>query len=312
MTGPTTPDTHETRLVTTPDGRTLEVLLTGPEDGLPLVFHHGTPQAAVPFGILERPATERGLRVVQYSRPGYGRSTPRDDAATTATVADDAADTATVLDALGHREFVTLGWSGGGPRALACAALLPGRCLAAVSGVGIAPPDAVGLDPLDGMGPENVAEYTAVARGADALTAFLEEHGTPVLQATGDDIVRELGGLLPPVDRAAMTGELGEYLAAASRHAGARGIVGWRDDDLTHTRPWGFDLDDVTVPTAVWQGTEDLMVPFAHAQWLATHVAGTRAHLVEGEGHVSLLMRMGDVLDDLLDLAGRGAPTATR
>ena len=294
---------HERHLVRTTDGRGLEVLVTGPADGLPLVFHHGTPQAAVPFGILERFATERGLRTVSYSRPGYGASTPRSDAATTATIADDASDTAAVLDALGLDRFVTLGWSGGGPRALACAALLPGRCLAATSGVGIAPPDAEGLDPLEGMGPENVAEYTAVAAGADALTAFLEEHGAPVLSSSADDIARELGGLLPPVDRAAMTGELADYLASASRHAGAQGVVGWRDDDLTHTRPWGFDVRAIEVPTAVWQGTEDLMVPFAHAQWLAAHVAGARAHLVEGEGHVSLLMRMGDILDDLLAMA---------
>ena len=261
---------HEHHLVRTTDGRDLEVLVTGPADGLPLVFHHGTPQAAVPFGILERFATERGLRTVSYSRPGYGASTPRSDAATTATIADDASDTAAVLDALGLDRFVTLGWSGGGPRALACAALLPGRCLAATSGVGIAPPDAEGLDPLEGMGPENVAEYTAVAAGADALTAFLEEHGAPVLSSSADDIARDFG---------------------------------WRDDDLTHTRPWGFDVRAIEVPTAVWQGTEDLMVPFAHAQWLAAHVAGARAHLVEGEGHVSLLMRMGDILDDLLAMA---------
>lgn len=294
---------HDTQLVRTADGRDLEVLVTGPADGLPLVFHHGTPQAAVPFGILERPATERGLRTVSYSRPGYGRSTPRPDAATTATVADDANDTAAVLDALGLDTFVTLGWSGGGPRALACAALLPTRCLAATSGVGIAPPDAEGLDPVAGMGPENVAEYTAVAAGPEALTAFLEEHGTPVLTATAEEITLELGGLLPPVDRAAMTGELADYLAASTRHAGAQGIVGWRDDDLTHTRPWGFDVGAIEVPTAVWQGTEDLMVPFAHAEWLAAHVAGARAHLVDGEGHLSLLMRMGDILDDLLSLA---------
>lgn len=294
---------HDTQLVRTADGRDLEILVTGPGDGLPLVFHHGTPQAAVPFGILERPATERGLRTISYSRPGYGRSTPRPDAATTATVADDANDTAAVLDALGLDTFVTLGWSGGGPRALACAAMLPTRCLAATSGVGIAPPDAEGLDPVAGMGPENVAEYTAVAAGPEALTAFLEEHGTPVLAATAEDITRELGGLLPPVDRAAMTGELADYLAASTRHAGAQGIVGWRDDDLTHTRAWGFDVGAIEVPTAVWQGTEDLMVPFAHAEWLAAHVAGARAHLVDGEGHLSLLMRMGDILDDLLSLA---------
>jgi pimeloyl-ACP methyl ester carboxylesterase len=200
------PNSHETHEVATADGRVLEVLTTGPEDGLPLVFHHGTPQAAVPYGILERPATARRLRTIACSRPGYGRSTPRDDAAKTATVADDALDTATILDYFGLGEFVTLGWSGGGPRALACAAMLPDRCRAATCGVGIAPPDAVGLDLLAGMAPENIAEYTAVARGADALTAFLEEHGAPMFSVTADLIVLGLGELLPDVDKAALTG----------------------------------------------------------------------------------------------------------
>ncbi|EWT02326.1 alpha/beta hydrolase [Intrasporangium oryzae NRRL B-24470] len=290
------------------DGRELEVLVTGPDGGVPFVFHHGTPQGAVPFGILERAATTRGLLTISYSRPGYGRSTPRVDAATTATVADDAADTAAILDHLGHTEFITLGWSGGGPRALACAAMLPDRCRAATSGVGIAPPDAEGLDLLAGMGPENVEEYGAVSGGIEALTAWLEEHGTPLFSVTAADVVAELGGLLPPVDQAALTGELAEYLAASCRHAGHQGIVGWRDDDLTHTRPWGFDVADVHVPTSIWQGTEDLMVPFAHAVWLSEHVAGTRPHLVQGEGHISLLMKIEQILDDLLDLAGLQPP----
>ncbi|SOC49560.1 Pimeloyl-ACP methyl ester carboxylesterase [Blastococcus aggregatus] len=300
----TDPTSHATHLVPTPDGRVLEVLTTGPEDGFPLVFHHGTPQAAVPYGILERPASARQLRTIAYSRPGYGRSTPRSDAVSTATVADDARDTATILDHLGLDEFITLGWSGGGPRALACAAMLPGRCRAATCGVGIAPPDAAGLDLLAGMAPENVAEYTAVGRGADALAAYLEEHGAPMFSVTADLIVLGMGALLPDVDKAALTGELAEYLAASTRRAGMQGIVGWRDDDLTHSRPWGFDMGEIVVPVSIWQGTEDRMVPFAHAVWLSRHVAGARAHLVEGEGHVSLVMRMDRVLDDLVQQAG--------
>jgi pimeloyl-ACP methyl ester carboxylesterase len=303
--------THETVMVPVADDRELEVLVTGPEDGFPFVFHHGTPQGAVPCGIIERPATARRLRTIAYSRPGYGRSTPRTDAATIATVADDAADTAAILDHLGHTEFITLGWSGGGPRALACAAMLPGRCRAAASGAGIAPPDAQGLDVMAGMGPENVEEYTAVSQGREALTAWLEENGTPYFSVTADEVVAQLGGLLPPVDRAALTGELAEYLAASCRHAGLQGIVGWRDDDLTHTRPWGFDLGQVRVPTSVWHGTEDLMAPFAHAVWLSKHVARTRPHLLEGEGHLSLIMKMDEVLDDLLDLAGLQPPGRT-
>ena len=295
MTGPTAMQ------VPASDGRELEVLLSGPEDGYPFVYHHGTPQGAVPCPFVESPATQRGLRVIAYSRPGYGRSTPRDDATSTATVADDAA---AILDHLGLDDFVTLGWSGGAPRALACAAMLPGRCRAAASGVGPTPPDAVGLDWMAGMGPENVAEYTAVREGPEAITAFLEAVAPGVFSASASGLIEEMSGLLPPVDRAALTGEVGDYLAASMRHAGHQGIVGWRDDDLTHSRPWGFDVGDITVPVSVWQGTEDLMVPLGHAVWLSEHVAGASAHLVEGEGHLSLFTRVDTILDVLLERAG--------
>src|SRR5262245_50560957 len=157
-------------MVQTADGRTLEVLTSGPDDGLPLLFHWGTPQGAVQFGIMERPAVARGLRVVSYSRPGYGLSSPRQGAAT---VADDAADAVAVLDHLGLHEFVTLGWSGGGPRALACAALYPGRCLAATSGAGVGPYGVPGLDFMAGMGPENLDEFGAALAGAEALEDWL-------------------------------------------------------------------------------------------------------------------------------------------
>ena len=89
-------------------------------------------------------------------------------------MADVAADVAAVLDALGLDTFVTAGWSGGGPHALACAALLPGRCLAAASIAGAAPFHAPGLDFTAGMGPENVEEFAAAVRGIAALTEFLD------------------------------------------------------------------------------------------------------------------------------------------
>ncbi len=286
------------------DDRTLEVLSYGRDDGFPLVFHHGTPVAAVLDPMLDAAASSRGLRVLAASRPGYGGSGPRPDRGSTATVADDARDSALVLDALGLDTFVTLGWSGGGPRALACAAVLPGRCLAAACGVGLAPPAEFDGDIRDGMGEENVLEYTAAFAGSVELTTFLEEFSPGVFSATPADVADSLGDLIPPVDRAALTGEFAEHLAASFRHAGRQGIVGWHDDDLTHVRPWGFSVGDIATPVALWQGTEDRMVPFAHAEWLVAHVPGARAHLEEGEGHLSLLARMPDILDDLLDLAG--------
>ena len=290
-------------MVESADGRTLEVLISGPDDGLPLLFHWGTPQGAVPFGILERPAVARNLRVVSYSRPGYGASSPRREEAA-ATVADDAADAAAVLDHLGLHGFVTLGWSGGGPRALACAALLPGRCLAAASGAGAAPASAQGLDFLAGMGPENIEEYEAAMAGPQALEDWLSGHAPATFAITAKDVIASFGQLLPEVDKAALTGELAECMADSLRRAGQQGIVGWRDDDLTLIRPWGFDLAAIEVPVSVWQGGQDKMVPYAHGAWLAEHIPGARAHLYHSEGHISLVMQMDRILDDLLARAG--------
>ncbi|MDQ2810722.1 MAG: alpha/beta hydrolase, partial [Actinomycetota bacterium] len=204
--------------------------------------------------------------------------------------------------------------SGGGPHALACAAALPGRCLAAASIAGVAPYQAPGLDFLAGMGQENVEEFGAAVQGEAALTRFLE-HELPVLSAvTGADVAQALGGLVIAADQATLTGQFADHMAAALRAAMTSGVAGWRDDDLAFVKDWGFSLgwapespagDTPAAPVAVWQGDQDKMVPFAHGQWLAAHIPGARTHLIPGEGHLSLTVSSLDrILDDLLDLAG--------
>ena len=288
--------------VVTADGRELEVLTAGAEDGFPLVYHSGSPSAAVPCGFISDAADDAGLRLVTYSRPGYGGSTPR--SRPEPRFADDVQDTVAVLDALGAGEFVTWGWSGGGPRALACAALLPDRCRAAATLAAVGPYDGDGLDWSAGMAEENVTEYAAAAAGRVAYTELMTEYFLPMASVTAEEVGESLGGLLTPVDRAAVTDELAEYLASAFRRSAAQGVVGVVDDGLAAVSPWGFDLADIRVPVAVWQGREDAMVPFAHGEWLAAHVPGARAHLLEDEGHLSLLGRLPEILAELKDLAG--------
>lgn len=292
--------------VTTPDGRTLEVLVEGDPDGFPWLYHSGSPSAAVSYPPFDEAAHRAGLRLITFSRPGYGGSSPRPHPPGGPRFAHDVADAVTVLDHLGVEEFVTLGWSGGGPRALACAALLPGRCRAATTLAGVAPHDGAGLDWSAGMAPENVAEYAAAAAGPEAYAAYLEAEFMPVLQATADDLVEAMGGLLTPVDAAVLTPAYAAWLAADFARAGAQGVVGVRDDGLAAVSPWGFDLASITVPVSVWQGCEDAMVPFAHGQWLAQHVPGARSHLLDDEGHLSLAGRIDELLADLRDLAGLG------
>ncbi len=298
-----------------PDGRSIEVLIAGPPDGLPLVLHEGTPVGLVLYPPTVQAAGVRGLRTILTARPGYEASTPRPGRR----VVDVAADIAAVLDALGADTFVTLGWSGGGPHTLACAAALPGRCLAAASIAGVAPYTARGLDWPAGMGPENVEEFGAAIAGEAKLTGFLDAAAVTFSALTGASVAESLGGLVIEADKAALTGEYADYIANALRASLNSGIAGWRDDDLAFTKDWGFSLGwdapadapasyprgTPAAPVAIWQGDQDQMVPYAHGQWLAANIPGARVHLMPGEGHLSLTVSsFGLILDDLLDLAG--------
>jgi len=286
--------------LTTPDGRRLEYLLGGAADGLPLLFHVGTPNCAADFSVISRPATEHGLRLICYSRPGYAGSTERPGR----TVADAIDDVTVLLDSLGVDRFVTAGWSGGGPHALACAALLPERCRAAAVLAGVAPYDAAGLDFLAGMGEDNLAEFGAALAGRERLQEYLDGVAPHLAEVTGESVTTGLESLLPEVDKRALTGEFADQMAATFRRALSSGVAGWRDDDLAFVRDWGFGLSDLTVPVAIWQGGQDLMVPFAHGRWLAGAIPGVRSHLLPDEGHISLISQGSTIFADLIELAG--------
>ena len=290
--------------VPTPDGRTLEVVTGGDPAGFPLVFHGGSPSAAVPYAPLLHAAASAGLRLVTFSRPGYGASSPRAADQGPPRFADDVADTVTVLDHLGIDTFVTLGWSGGGPRALGCAALLPDRCRAAASLAGVAPHHAPDLDWSAGMAPENVAEYAAATAGREEYAAYLTAEFLPVMEATPDDLAASMGELFTDADRAALDAPMLAWMVELFRHAAAQGITGVLDDGLACVSEWGFDPATITVPTSIWQGDADAMVPFAHGEWLATHVPGARAHLLPGAGHLLVATHVDEALAELGELAG--------
>ena len=279
-----------------PDGRDLEVVVSGPADGIPLVYHHGTPGSAHQSRSTARAAHALGLRLVTFSRPGYGGSHRRAGRA----VADVAEEVTAVLDALGADRCLTAGWSGGGPHALATAAALGDRVAGALVIAGVMPADVPGADLTAGMGEQNVEEFALASAGEAALRPYLEAEAPGLRGASAAELIAALASLLPEVDRACLTDEYGEDLAADFSAALAHGVDGWLDDDLAFTRPWGFDLASIATPTFLWQGTEDLMVPLAHGEWLAGEIPGIRAHLVPGEGHLSIgVGRLPQILGEL-------------
>ena len=195
------------------------------------------------------------------------------------------------------------GWSGGGPHALALAALLPHRFHAVATLAGVAPyAESQGtLDWMAGMGQDNIDEFGASLAGEDPLRAYLEPHVAVLRSVRPHQIVDAMSSLLPEVDRGHLAGEFGDFLAQEMREALSVSPDGWVDDDLAFVEPWGFDLASIAVPVTVWQGSDDLMVPFAHGEWLAAHVPDARVRLLEGDGHLSIVVgRAGEIVDDLL------------
>ncbi len=279
--------------VTTPDGRTLQVHDAGAADGHVVVYHHGTPGWGRPYAHQDQAAAAQGVRLIGYDRPGYGGSTRFAGRS----VGDCADDVGAILDALGVQRFATYGWSGGGPHALACGALLSERCAAAASLAGVAPHDADGLAWTDGMGDDNVKEFSAAQDGEETLRALLAPQAAEMAGASASDLAHGLASILSAVDVAAMGGPLGEWLTEGFHSGLEPGIDGWVDDDLAFVADWGFTLDELTVPVAVWQGEQDRMVPAAHGRWLLSHVAGASGEVSAADGHLSLGEdRFADVL----------------
>ena len=297
-------DGYIERVIDGPDGRRLDVASIGPVTGRTVVLHHGTPGTASLVRLVADVVDEFNLFVVSVSRPGYGASTRRAGRAVGSVVED----VHVALDALGRDRYLAVGWPGGGPHALACAALGAPRCVAAWSLAGVAPVDA-GFDWTDGMGPENLEEFALAREAGPAYEAFMAETAAAFAAATPSSVIALFGGLLSPVDRAALDGEdVRSLMAASMREAFATGWRGFYDDDRAMLKPWGFDLAAIAVPVAIWYGEHDLMVPPTHGRWLGATIPDATSSYFADDGHVSLVLKHGrDLATALNDAAYAGA-----
>lgn len=279
--------------VTLRDGRTLHVYDEGDPSGNVVVQHHGTPGSGLGYPPDNELGRERGLRIIRYDRAGYGGSTPKPGRS----VVDVVADIEDVLDAFDVERYASLGGSGGCPHSFACGAR-SARCLAAGAIAAPTPYPAEGLDWLAGMGEENVVEFHAALGGPEKLEPYLEGEAAKLRAAKPEEVKEVWATVLPPVDAAVLTGDRAEHWKRSNDRALAQGIAGWRDDDIAFTKPWGFELSEIRVPTLLWQGVQDLMVPVAHAHWLAERIPGVEAHISSEDGHLSIAVgRLGEIYD---------------
>lgn len=268
--------------------RRLEVCEGGDPNGLPILIHHGTPGGAGVAEGWQEDALRRGLRLITFSRAGYGGSSRAPERSVGQVIQDSTA----VLDHLKVGRFATWGASGGGPHALACAALMSDRVVAASCLSGFAPYDAEGLDWFDGMGQSNVKEFQAALSGDSAEYLAVMGHEVAEMKAASlEDFIEGISSLLSTEDLSLMRTELGAFMHRSIVESLGNSAYGLVDDDIAFTRPWGFDVAEIRVPIQVWQGNQDLMVPFNHGKWLAARIPGADAHLVPEFGHMTPLAR---------------------
>ncbi|MBT0994915.1 alpha/beta hydrolase [Cellulomonas sp. DKR-3] len=269
-------------------GRTLRAHASAaPPDAPTVVWHHGTPQSGALLAPVVAAAARRGLRVVSYGRPSYGGSTP----APGRTVASAADDVAHVLDAFGVERAAFVGASGGGPHALACAALLPERATAAVSIAGLAPFE--GFDWSAGMASD--AALRSATRGREARAAHTDDDG--------------VAGFVEP-DWAALRGAWGA-LGADAGPAGEAWPDGVVDDDVAYAQAWGFTPQEVRVPVLLVHGGRDAVVPASHSRRLLELLPDAQLWLRPRDGHVSVLHALPVAFDWLVDLAAGAVRSST-
>ena len=275
----------------------VEYVVDGPA-GAPdlLIFHSGTPNAAVPWHGLIAAAGAAGMRVAVYSRGGYGASPRREGRS----VADEAAITAALADRLGAPRFFVLGTSGGGPAALAAAALLGDRVRACGVAAGLAPRVEAGSAWEAFTSPDARAEWEALAAGdVEALIPEFEQ-AVGIFSRVTARRLRAIGG--PPDARAVAFDAAHEFipsLVRSMRRSVSRGYAGYLDDNLAQARDWGFRVADIRVPVVIRHGALDRLVNIAHGRWLAAHIPGARGTFLEDAGHGSICLPWSDVVAEL-------------
>jgi len=276
----------------------LRVEEAGDPHGKAILMHHGTPGSGVLYGPHVSDAMDRSIRLIGYDRPGYGGSTAHPGR----TVADCAADVRSIADVLGVNRLGVWGFSGGGPHALACAALLPDLVVAVGSLAAIAPYGAPGLDYFAGMGEENVDDIKLMLADEPAARAKAIDDRERLLALSAEDMAKAFPTLLSAVDAAAVTAGMAEYLWQSGQIGLASSDQGWWDDGKAHLQPWGFAFESTRVPVQLWHGRHDRFVPFGHGEWLAGKIPGVEAHLTDDDGHLTLMQdRVGQLHAWLLE-----------
>jgi pimeloyl-ACP methyl ester carboxylesterase len=273
-----------------PDGRQVGLVTHGDPEGYPVIFCHGTPGSRFGHEFTDQPGKEHGLRVIVAERPGYGLTTA--DPSFTILGWPDLV--TSLADVLGLDRFAVVGYSGGGPYAIACAARLPDRVTALGLMAGVGPSDTPGSE--EGVSKGDLLMMRLAVRRprlAGLSARLLALVSTRMPKIAFRTFLKEAG----PADHDMLV-EQGPYaLVPYMKGAFAQGPDGTVLDYRLLAEPWGIDLDAVRCPVDIWQGESDTFVPIRHAEDLASRLPGAQLHRLPNTGHASIQLQVGAIFE---------------
>jgi pimeloyl-ACP methyl ester carboxylesterase len=273
------------------DGRRIGYAEFGDPNGATVLALHGTPGSRLMFALTDPAARARGLRIVAPERPGYGLS----DFRRRTSLVQTAEDVTAFADALGLDRLAIIGVSGGSPFAVATASSMPDRIvlLGLISPVG----PIADCQGRIRMSKQHRLIFTRIGRSSPAIASFFWSLRSLVRFAPGV-AYRALMQRVPQSDRIVLTrAEVKANLQAALREGLRPGIDGARQDLRLFCAPWGLPLADIDVPTVIWQGSDDPIVPPGGAYHLAETLPNCRLDVIQGGGHYWVFGEFERVLD---------------
>jgi pimeloyl-ACP methyl ester carboxylesterase len=279
------------------DGRNLGFAEYGSTEGYPIIYFHGWPSSRLEAGALHNVCSEMAVRLIAPDRPGLGRS----DFLPRRSIPDFSSDVMELAERLGLERFAALGVSGGGPYAAACAARIPQRLSAALLVCSVGPSDAP--DATKGMVAVN-RWLLNLARHFPRVAQCVAGACLWAIWRKGDQAIpRQIEARLPPADRQALSSaDLRRTLTASSVEALRGGVCAAAADGLLYGKPWGFQFQEIRIPTFLWHGEMDVVVPSTMGHYLANHIPGCQARFYPNDGHFSLpFTRVREILSAALD-----------
>jgi pimeloyl-ACP methyl ester carboxylesterase len=267
-----------------PDGRCIEYIDNGVSSKSALILHHGTPTSMTVWGTWLAAAAELGIRAIAFTRPGYASS----DRQVGRSIIDANEDLEEILNQLAVENFVSVGWSGGGPYALASGLL--NKCSGVQLIASVSPYDAEDFDWFQDQTPEMVEEAKISARSLEDSINFKENYYKEIRDMTAEQFLTEYAKRLSFESFETTYREFSKDLSFSMHDALRDGVIGYAEDEYAFLRNWGFDTKEIQVPVLIWQGLDDLSVSPHMARWLNANISNPTLKLLEGQHHSSIMV----------------------